>query len=231
MIPLFKVHYPEGVGKKIDDVFRSGFITEGEYSDKFESSFGNYIGNPNCCLTNSCTSAITLALDLCDVKKGDEVISSPMTCMATNEPVYNAGAKIVWADIEKNTGNIDPKSVEDRITEKTKAIISVHWAGQPFNISEINRIAKKHGIKVIEDAAHALDSTYKGEKIGNHSDFVCFSFQAIKHLTTADGGALLCKSKTDFEKAKLLRWFGLNRKYKGSKWKQDIGLTDIVDER
>lgn len=225
MIPLFKVHYPKGVGLKIDEVFESGFITEGEYSDKFEKEFGEYIGNDNCCLTNSCTSAITLALRLSDVGPGDEVISSPMTCMATNEPVYNAGASIVWADIEKDTGNIDPESVLSKITKKTKAIISVHWAGQPFNIDLINKIAKDHNLKVIEDAAHALDSTYNDKKIGNHSDFVCFSFQAIKHLTTGDGGALFCKNKSDYEKSKLLRWFGLNRNYKGSKWEQDITLS------
>ena len=101
----------------------------------------------------------------------------------------------------------------------------MHWAGQPFNISEINKIAKNHGLKVIEDAAHALDSSYNGKKIGNHSDFVCFSFQAIKHLTTADGGALFCKNENDLKNAKLLRWFGLDRKYKGSKWEQDINLS------
>jgi perosamine synthetase len=222
MIPLFKVHYPEGIGEKIDEVFQSGFITEGEYSDKFEKEFGEYIGNPNCCLTNSCTSAITLSLNLCGIGPGDEVISSPMTCMATNEPIYNCGAKIVWADINSKTGNINPESVLSKITSKTKAIIAVHWAGQPFDISEINNIAEKYNLKVIEDAAHALDSTYNDKKIGNHGDFVCFSFQAIKHLTTGDGGALLCKNKSDYERAKLLRWFGLDRKYEGSKWEQDI---------
>ena len=222
MIPLFKVHYPEGIGRKIDDVFQSGFITEGEYSDQFEREFGEYIGNSNCCLTNSCTSAIVLSLRLCGIGPGDEVISSPMTCMATNEPVYNSGAKLVWADIDPKTGNISPESVMAKITPNTKAIIAVHWAGQPFDISEINNIAQQHGLKVIEDAAHALDSTYNGKKIGNHSDFVCFSFQAIKHLTTGDGGALLCKNKSDSERAKSLRWFGLDRKYKGSKWEQDI---------
>ena len=224
MIPLFKVHYPKGVGKKIDSIFRTGMITEGEISDKFEYSFANYIGNPYCTLTNSCTSAITLALRLADVQPGDKVISSPMTCMATNEPIDTAGAEILWADIDPATGNIDPTDVESKIQSypNVKAIIAVHWAGQPFDISSINKIAKKHKVKVIEDAAHALDSTYKGKKIGCHSDFVCFSFQAIKHLTTGDGGALFCKRKSDDKRAKLLKWFGLDRKYKGSKWKQDI---------
>jgi dTDP-4-amino-4,6-dideoxygalactose transaminase len=224
IIPLFKVHHPKGIGKKIEEIFQKGIITEGEISDKFEQSFAKYIGNPNCTLTNSCTAAITLALRLAGVKAGDEVISTPMTCMATNEPIDTAGARIVWADVDPTTGNIDPRDVEKKLSlhPKVKAIIAVHWAGQPFNISSINKIAKKHKVKVIEDAAHALDSTYKGKKIGCHSDFVCFSFQAIKHLTTGDGGALFCKKKSDDSRAKLLKWFGLNRKFKGSKWKQDI---------
>ena len=144
--------------------------------------------------------------------------------MATNEPIDILGARIVWADIDPTTGNIDPKDVEKKLIShpNTKAIIAVHWAGQPFDIDAINKIARKHKVKVIEDAAHALDSTYKNKKIGCHSDFVCFSFQAIKHLTTGDGGAIFCKKKSDDTRAKLLRWFGLNRKFKGSKWKQDI---------
>jgi len=206
MIPLFKVHYSKGIGKKIEDIFRKGTITEGEVSDRFEQSFSKYIGNPYCTLTNSCTSAITLALRLAGVEAGDEVISTPMTCMATNEPIDTAGAKIVWADIDPTTGNIDPQDVEKKLfrRSKVKAIIAVHWAGQPFDIDAINKIARKHKVKVIEDAAHALDSTYKNKKIGCHSDFVCFSFQAIKHLTTGDGGALFCRKKSDDKRAKLL---------------------------
>ncbi|MBN3039531.1 MAG: DegT/DnrJ/EryC1/StrS family aminotransferase [Candidatus Omnitrophica bacterium] len=222
MIPLFKVHYPKGIGKKIEKVFSQGFIGEGRYSRLFEKKFSEYIGNPNCVLLNSCTSAISLALLLCGVQAEDEVISSPMTCMATNEPAYNIGAKLVWSDIDPETGNIDPEDAERKITRKTKAILAVHWAGQPFDISRIIRIAKKHSLKVIEDAAHALDATYKGKKIGNHGDFVCFSFQAVKHLTTVDGGALACKEKKDSQRARLLRWFGIDRETKGNKWSYDI---------
>ena len=159
MIPLFKVHYPKGIGKKIEKIFQEGFITEGEISDQFEKSLADYIGNPNCTLTNSCTSALTLAFRLAGVGNGDEVISSPMTCMATNEPISGFGANIVWADVDPTTGNIDPNDVEKKITKKTKAIVAVHWAGQPFNIKRINQIARKHKLKVIEDAAHALNST------------------------------------------------------------------------
>lgn len=223
MIPLFKVKIPKNIGQKLQEVFDSGVVTEGAYSDKFEQEFGKYINNKNTALVNSGTSALTLAYILSGVKSGDEVITTPMTCMATNEPIHNLGAKIVWADIDPKTGNLDPKDVRKKITNKTKAIVGVHWAGMPFDISEIAKIAKENNIKVIEDAAHALGAYYNGEKIGTHSDFVCFSFQAIKHLTTVDGGAIACKTSEDYERAKKIRWFGLDRKYKGkSKWEQDI---------
>lgn len=229
MIPLMKVHTPPNIGNKLQKVFDSGFVTEGEYADKFEIEFGKYIDNKNVRLVNSCTSAITLAGHMCDIKPGDEVITTAMTCMATNEPFYNFGAKLVFADVEPDTGNIDVKDIEKKITSKTKAIVMVHWAGQPCELDEINALAKKHNIKTIEDAAHALRSTYKNKKIGNHSDYVCYSFQAVKHLTTVDGGAIACKTQEDAERIRKLRWFGLDRNFKApagqppaSRWEQDI---------
>lgn len=223
-IPLFKVFMPESVKEPLLATVFSGFITEGPKAKEFQERFQAWIGNPHIALMNSCTSAITVALRLCDVKPGDEVIATPQTCLATNEPIALLGAKIVWADIDPATGNIDPASIEKRITPKTKAIIYVHWSGIPAKIDEINALAKKHKLKVIEDAAHALGALYKGKKIGNHSDFVCYSFQAIKHLTTADGGALACKRKEDYEQAILLRWFGMSREDKKgpTKWEGDV---------
>lgn len=225
MIPLFKIHTPPNIGHTIQEVFDSGVITEGEKSDLFERKFGDLIGNKDTAIVNSCTSALTLAYDIAGIKSGDEVISTPMTCMATNEPIHNAGAKIVWADIDPATGNIDPDSVEKSITSKTKAIVGVHWSGLPFNIDAINSIGKKYGIPVIEDAAHALGASYKGKKIGGHSDFVCFSFQAIKHLTTGDGGALAVNNNQDIDLIRKIRWFGLDRKFTGQKWSQDIARS------
>lgn len=226
MIPLFKIHTPEGVGKYIQEVFDSGFITEGEKSDQFEEKFGKLIENKDVAIVNSCTSALTIAYDMANVGPGDEVISTPMTCMATNEPIHNARAKIVWADIDPETGNILPESVIKKITSKTKAIVGVHWSGLPFDIDAINKIAKDHGLKVIEDAAHALGATYKGKKIGNHSDYVCFSFQAIKHLTTVDGGAISTTlGDKEIEIIRKIKWFGLDRKFKGQKWSQDISRS------
>lgn len=222
MINLFKVHTPPNIERVLGEVFSSGFITEGEYSDRFERNFGNYISNPNTCLVNSCTSALTLAYRMADLGPGDEIIVTPLTCMATNEPAHLMGAKLVWADIDPYTGNIDPDDVKKKITSNTKMISAVHWAGQPFEIDEINSIAAENGIKVVEDAAHATGATYKGVPIGSHSDYVCFSFQAIKHLTTADGGAIACKTAEEADRVRKLRWFGLDRKYPHSKWTQDI---------
>jgi perosamine synthetase len=211
MIPLFKVHMPRSVLAPLKKTLFSGFIGEGPCVKTFEQVIGDYIGNPFVLTTNSCTSAIQLALRLANVGIGDEVISTPMTCTATNEPIVASGAKIVWADVEPDTGNISPRSIEQKITHKTKAILVVHWGGLPVDLARINRIARMHGIKVIEDAAHAFGAEYHQKKIGCHSDFICFSFQAIKHITTVDGGALLCKSKKDFSRGKLLRWYGINR--------------------
>ena len=223
MIPLMKVHTPKGIGEKLQEVFDSGFLTEGEYSDEFEKQFGEYIGNPNVSLVNSCTSAIWLAGHMCDIKPGDEVITTAMTCMATNVPFINMGAVLKISDINPKTGNVDPKSIESLITDKTKAIVIVHWAGQPCDMDEICEIGRKHNVKIIEDAAHALRATYNDKQIGNHGDYICFSFQAVKHLTTADGGALVCKSDEDIKRVRKIRWFGLDRQFKSaSRWEQDI---------
>ena len=222
MIPLFKVRHPPGIGAVIEDIFAKGMITEGEVSDRFEADFASFVGNPYTALVNSATSALTLAYRMCNVTPASEVITTPMTCMATNEPIMNAGARIVWADIDPTTGNIDPVSVERLISSRTRAIVGVHWAGQPFDIEALMTIGQRHGIPVIADAAHALGATYRGRPIANYCDFNVFSFQAIKHLTTGDGGALSVTGKLAFERLKLLRWFGIDRKYPGSKWEQDI---------
>lgn len=215
MIPLFKVFMPDGVTKELDKVLKSGYIGQGKKVEEFEKILSDYIENPFCLTTNSGTSAIHLALRLCDLKPGDEVISTPMTCSATNEPIMNFyGVKIVWADIYKYSGNINMTSVISKITPKTKAIIVVHWGGDPVNISNSEwAVIKYHKIKVIEDACHALGSLYLDWRmVGNSdADFVCFSFQAIKEVTTGDGGALFCKDKKDYDRGKLLRWFGIDR--------------------
>src|SRR3989338_2932841 len=173
-IPVYKVFMPENLDEILEplrSVLSSGWIKEGPKVREFENLIGNFIGNKKCIELNSGTSALHLAYHLSDIKPGDEVVTTPMTCMAANEPLSLIGAKIVWADINPKTGNIDSKSIKKKITDKTKAIVMMHWGGYPCDINEINEIAQDNGIRVIEDAAHAIGSEYKGRMIGNHSDF------------------------------------------------------------
>lgn len=215
LIPLFKVHMPVSVFGPLKKTLMSGYIGQGPKVEDFEKKLTPWFRNPNILTVNSGTSAIHLALRLAGVGYNDEVISTAMTCTATNEPILERGARIVWADIKPDTGEIDPVDIQRKITPKTKAIVVVHWGGYPCDLDEINRIAARQKIKVIEDAAHAFGAQYKGRPIGGHSDFVCFSFQAIKHLTTVDGGVLACRDKDDYRRGKLLRWYGIDREEKG----------------
>jgi len=217
---------PESVMEPLRKVLLSGYIGEGPRVEEFERQLGPWFGNNNVLALNNGTAALQLALRLANVGCGDDVISTAMTCSATNEPILAMGAKIVWADIDPWTGNIDPEDVARKITPKTKAIMCVHWGGYPCDLDELNAIAAEHGIKLIEDACHAFSSTYHGKLIGSHSDFVCFSFQAIKEMTTVDGGALVCKSRADCERGRLLRWYGIDRKSK----RKDLRCeADIVE--
>ena len=219
---LFKIYHPKNLGREIEKVYSSGVITEGKYSELFEKKFSKLIKNKNSVLVNSGTSALTLAYRLIGIKRGDEVIVTPLTCMATNEPLDIIGAKLVFADINQETGNIDLKDLKRKINRKTKAVSFVHWSGQPFDIDGVKKICKKFNVKIVEDAAHALGAKYKRKLIGNHGNYCIFSFQAIKHLTSADGGVLVCRGRKEMQRAKKLRWFGLNRNVRGNKWKQDI---------
>lgn len=210
MIPLFKVFMSPQVLEDLRQVLYSGFVAQGPKVDEFEARLSEFFGNPYVATVNSGTTALHLALDLIGVGPGDEVITTAMTCTATNWPILAHGATIVWADIDPATGNIDPASIQKRITSKTKAVMAVDWGGYPCDINRIKKIARK--IPVIEDAAHAIGAMYQGRMVGNAADYTCFSFQAIKHLTTVDGGALLVKTKKDYDKAVLLRYFGIDRK-------------------
>lgn len=226
MINLFKPFIPDSVDKPLLEVLHGGYITQGPKVDEFEKLFGLYVENPYVVAVNSGTSALTLALRLAGVKRGSEVITTPMTCSATNLPILSLGGVPVFADIDPQTGLIDPASVEQRITKKTKAIMCVDWGGMPCDLDKLQKIARKHKIKLIEDAAHAIGAEYKGKKVGSIADFTCFSLQAIKHITTVDGGILAVKDKETCDQAKLLRWFGINRQTNSKDTRID---EDIVD--
>ena len=211
MIPLFTVNMSDDAIHASGEVLRSGYIGQGSKVEEFEGMLSSWFMNQNVLTVNSGTSGLQLALSLIGVKSGDEIISTPMTCQATNQPILHAGAKIVWADIDPNDGNINVKDIEHRITNKTRAIMCVHWGGYPCDMDEINAIAKKYKLFVIDDCAHAFGSEYRGFSVGCLSDFSAFSFQAIKHLTTGDGGAVTARDNDDYERGKLLRWYGMNR--------------------
>lgn len=196
---------------QLEAVLYSGQIGEGEVVRQFESEFGRFIGNTNTLSFSSGTAALHTALILAGVGHGDEVISTAMTAEPTNMAVMHAGAKPVWADVDPGNGNLSPESIEEKIGPKTKAILVVHYAGVPASISRIRAIAARQGIPVIEDAAHALGACYGGQLIGNHSEYVMFSFQAIKHLTTVDGGMITCRNEEDLPLGRRVRWFGIDR--------------------
>lgn len=214
-IPLFKVHMPENAIESAVATLRSGFIATGSRVAEFEKKFGNFIGNHRVVALNSCSSAIMLALHLAGIKKDDEVISTSLTCAAVNESILQSGARIVWADIDLTTGNIDPSSIVNKITSKTKAIVYSHWLGRLSDITTINQIASAHNLKTIEDAASALGGKHKGRFVGNGTaDYTCFSFQAVKHITTGDGGVLALSNDRDLERAILLRNHGNDARFK-----------------
>lgn len=224
MINLFRVHTPAAIDEPLLKTLHSGYITEGPQVKEFEERVADFFGNKNITALNSGTSALTLALRLAGVGPGDEVISTAMTCTATNLPVLLAGGTLKFADVDPMNGNISPESIKKLITKKTKAILFVDWGGMPADLDEIVSIARAHDLKVIEDAAHAFGAEYKGKKVGQIADFTCFSLQAIKHITTGDGGLLACLSADDDARAKVLRWYGIDRSKNGldSRIDQDI---------
>lgn len=206
MIPLFKVKMSSDVSLEVQQVLLSGFIGQGPKVEEFEDRLQQVLQTKTRPVTvNSCTSAIDLALELCGVGPGDEIITTPQTCFASNVGIIHRHARIRWADIDPLTGLIDPSSVEKLINSKTKAIIAVNWAGKFCNYKEL----KRHNIPVIEDAAHTWDVFLESRNV-ERGDYVCYSFQAIKFLTTGDGGLLVCPPETEKE-ARILRWYGLDR--------------------
>jgi dTDP-4-amino-4,6-dideoxygalactose transaminase len=204
MIELFKVSMAEDVADYILPVLKSGYVAQGPKVDELENKLWEILKTKTKPVTvNSGTTAIDLALDLSGVGYGDEVISTPMTCFATQIGAIHRGAKIRWADVDPLTGLIDPESVRSLITDKTKAIIAVNWAGRLPNYNAL----KSFGVPVIEDAAHCWGSLPENVERG---DYICYSFQAIKFLTTSDGGIVVCPEDKE-RQARTLRWFGLDR--------------------
>jgi len=219
---LFSTTLNNDIKGGISVLIDSTLISAGKKVDLFESLLSKQLGLINPVTVNSGTSALHLALVNAGINEGDEVITTAQTFIATGLSILYQKAKPVFVDISYDTGNIDVTKIEEKITNKTKAIMVVHWAGYPCDMDEITSIAHKYNLIVIEDAAHAIGATYKGNPIGSISDYTCFSFQSIKHLTTGDGGAVCSLTKENERKLKKLRWFGIDR---------DLDISDELGER
>jgi len=218
MLKLFKPYISEQAKKNVLRVLNSSQIAEGPEVKAFEQEFEKKFNVKNAVALNSGTSALELAYELAGIKKGDEVIVPVLTCTATNIPLVRRGAKIVFADVDYSL-NINIEDVKKKITDKTKAIVFVHFGGNNRGLDDLLAICRKRNIILIEDAAQAVGSRFWGK-----SNYTAVSLQAIKTLTSGDGGILLCETKEDYEKAKRLRWFGYDREEKQKK-----GDTDLTE--
>lgn len=242
IIPLFKVHMHEDVVSSVSDTLLSGYIGEGPKVIEFENALMKYLDCENLVTTNSATSAIHLAIsmikrlpigdDWVGIEDGDEVLTTPLTCTATNFPILANNMNIKWVDIDLETCNLNMDDLENKLSEKTKIIMAVHWGGYPNDLDRIKQIQEKclklYGFKprVIEDCAHGFGTKYKEKHFGNHENYCCYSFQAIKHLTTVDGGALVLPDKEEYKRAKLLRWYGIDRESN----RKDFRCEDDIPE-
>ncbi len=210
----------------VEAVLRSGWLTTGPVTKKLEENFSNYIGCGHSVFLNSCTSALHLSLVCLGIGPGDEVIVPTMTFASTANAVVWTGAKPVFVDVGPDL-NIDVAKTTEKINSRTRAVIPVDYGGRPCDLSRLLKIARKNGLKLIEDAAHSAGASYKGKKIGNFADCTCFSFYATKNMTTGEGGMLCTNSKKLADSASLMRLHGMSnnawKRYgKGGRWFYEI---------
>jgi dTDP-4-amino-4,6-dideoxygalactose transaminase len=236
-IVLFHPHMPKNAVKYVSETLLTRWIGQGPKVNAFEKEFSKRFCTGNTAVAvGSGTDALHLAYVLSGLKPGDEVVVPVFTCTATNIPFLYMGVKVVFADIQKDTLNISAEHVKELVNERTKAIVCVHYGGLPCDMDELCETAKKWNIPIIEDAAHALGGYYKNIPVGAISEFTMFSFQAIKHITTGDGGMLSFQDFSLRAKAERVRWFGIDRTAKQEgHWDNDIKeigykyqMTDIA---
>jgi dTDP-4-amino-4,6-dideoxygalactose transaminase len=219
MIPLFKPYMPAELPELIS-ILQSGALTYGKWGKLFEQKLGEYIGDSRVLSTNSYNSAMLIALAVIGTKPGDEIIASPMSCLASNQPFATQYLKVVWADIDPKTGTLNPEDVKSKITSKTKAIFHNHYCGYIGYIDEINQIAKENGISVVDDAIEAFGSEYKGKRMGNTgADMTVFSFQTVRLPNTIEGGAIAFNNNDFYKRAKIIRDYGIER----SNFRDELG--------
>tara|TARA_B000000565_G_scaffold245940_1_gene214140 strand:+ start:294 stop:1460 length:1167 start_codon:yes stop_codon:yes gene_type:complete len=246
MLPLFKVFMSSDVLEPLNKVLMSGFITQGKQVELFEEQLKKYIENPYILTLNSATAGLTLALKLLKNpaksfdwsgfdENSDIVLTPALTCFATTSAILANNCKIKWLDVDLETCNICLKDLKKKLNQKTKIIYLVHWGGNPVDLDELDNICEDHknnyGFKpiVIEDCAHSFGAEYNGKKIGNNNNICVFSLQAIKHLTTGDGGLITLPNQELYDRAKLLRWYGIDRDKRNYKGKDFRLENDIVE--
>lgn len=211
MIPYGRQTIEEDDIQAVVDVLRSDYLTTGPKIAEFEKMVADYVGAKYAVAISNGTSALHAACFAAGIQPGDEVITTPLTFAASSNCVLYCGGTPVFADVDPKTYNIDPEDIRRKITDKTKAIIAVHLAGQPCDMDEIHKIAKEHDLLVIEDGAHALGSVYKGKKVGTLSDMTTFSFHPVKPITTGEGGMIVTDNEEFYQKMMLFRSHGITR--------------------
>jgi dTDP-4-amino-4,6-dideoxygalactose transaminase len=239
-IPFHRPAIGDDEIQSVVETLKSGWLTTGAKVKTFEADFTKYIGCSHAVAVNSGTAALHLALDAIGIKEGDDVIVPTMTFAATAEVMLYFRANPVLVDCEPDTLNLDAKQIESAITARTRAIIPVHFGGQPCDMDQILKIAKKHNLRVIEDAAHALPASYHGSKVGTVGDITCFSFYATKTITTGEGGMATTENSEWAERMRMMSLHGIShdawkRYTKEGSWCYDIlypgfkyNLTDIA---
>lgn len=210
-IPYGRQNINEDDINAVVEVLKSDFLTTGPKIAEFEEKFADYVGAKYAVAVSNGTAALHIACLAAGLKEGDEVITTPITFAASANCALYCGAKPVFVDIDSVTYNIDYREIEKHITSRTKAIIPVHYTGQPCDMDEIHKIAEKYNLFVIEDAAHAVGAEYKGRKIGSLSDMTEFSFHPVKHITCGEGGIVTTNNEKLYEKLKLYRTHGITR--------------------
>ncbi|MBM3590742.1 MAG: aminotransferase class V-fold PLP-dependent enzyme [Alphaproteobacteria bacterium] len=220
MIPIYKPFMPDNLNPELNEILYSGQLSFGKYGKDFESKIKKFIGSEYILTTNTYNTAVNIVLSTLYIQFGDEVIASPVSCLASCQPFATKGLKVIWADVNPKTGTLCPLDVESKITKKTKAIFHNHFCGYLGDIDAIDDIGKKNSIPVIDDGIEAFGSEFKGEKLGNvDTDFTIFSFQTVRLPNTIEGGAIVFKNKKMFEKAVLIRNYGIDR----TKFRKDNG--------
>lgn len=222
MIPLFKPYMPDTL--EMNSILKSGALAYGNYTKQFEQRLREYFGTEYLLVTSSFSDAISVTLSTLGIKYGDEIILSPMACLASTQPYVTYGTKIVWADVDPRRGTLSPQSTEKTITSNTQLIVHNHFCGYPGYIDEINQIGKKYGIPVVDDGIECFGTKYKGNLIGNcGTDVTVFSLTAVRFCNCIDGGVIIFKNKELFEKALLIRDCGIDR----SHFRDDIGEISL----